>query len=633
VRHLAPYPTRHVQQRMRQRGRRGRAWALPQALLAGAVLSLAGGCAGSAADARKPTATLSSSPEVEGQLRLLVARWARGSRAERAAMGPELAAFRGLHANDPVSRFADLLLTWIALDARADLHAVEVRAREIGRLSGPGTVADIARTLEGAAIRRQGQPERALELLLPLVSKLIDPWARALYNQEVVESAVEAGRWDRALPLMRVWLREAGSEERATARADLEKSLTRVPPAALLELLDGPLAPAGEEDAEMRKLVAQRLAAVARQGKDAGLAQHLLTTAGRLLGEQGDMVAQLATSASRARVEARTVGLVLSLRNDETRRRGADIAEGVAFGLGLPGSAAHLVSRDDHGSPERLEEALAALSADGASILIAGGDPHEATVAAAFAEAHHVPVLLLRPPVSMGAPASKPPGHEGFERGRFTFVIGADAADLESTLVGGLAARGAAPVAILAGDPALPRPTRPEVVAVRGCADAAAPWKPLGAAGVVLSAPIDCAREAIAAAAATGMPKLRFAAGLEPEALVLPPGSIVATAGLFPFTTPPPPALGAWLKGHPGAPTWWGALGHDAAVLAWAGVQVLPPQGTEDPAEVEARRALAASALAGAQADLWTTDARGFNGARTLPRPLGVREAPAPSRP
>src|SRR6185369_14702730 len=130
------------------------------------------------------------------------------------------------------------------------------------------------------------------------------------------------------------------------------------------------LAAAAVEELEMRKRVAQRLAAVARDRKDSELAQRLLTGSGTLLGEQGDAIAELAAGAGKARVEPRTVGLLLSLRNDKTRRRGAEIASGVTFGLGLPGSVARLVMRDDRGSADRIAEALASLSSDGASILI-----------------------------------------------------------------------------------------------------------------------------------------------------------------------------------------------------------------------------------------------------------------------
>ncbi len=528
-------------------------------------------------------------------------------------MEPALAAFRQKYADDPLARLAEALLSWIDLDrGRGSLHVAEVRAHWIRSVAGPGTVGDIARTVEGAALRRQGHAEQALDLLLPLQSKLIDPWARALYNQEVLDSAIEAKRWDRALALMRVWLREAGLDERATARAHIEASLELVPPANLVALLDNrslSSTPAAEEDTEMRKLVAQRLAFVARAGKDAELAAHLLQTAGALLGEQGDVVAALSAGASRARVEARTVGLLLSMRSDRTRRRGADIADGVAFGLGLPGSAAHLVSRDDHGSPERLEEALSALSADGASVVIAGSDEQEATIAAAFAEAHHIPVLLLRPPA---------PGALAASKSRFSFVLGPGAGEVEGALAAALVSRGASPVTVLVDNPASSA-SHPPGTDIRGCGEAGAPWK---VPGVVLSAEPDCARAAITAAAPR---RVRFACGFDAAALPLPPGSLVATAGGFPFSGTAP-ALGGWREAHLSPPSWWAALGHDAAVLTWAGVNKLPVQGTEDPAEVEARRAQAAAALASAQAALWTTDARGFGGGRVLPRTIGVRE-------
>ena len=582
-------------------------------------------CGGAGADVPAPTAALSPSIDAEKELRGLLAAWARGARAERVAMEPALVTFRQKRAGDDLVRLADVLLAWVALE-KGELRQAAIRAHAPRTVIGPGTpgaVADIATAVEGASLRRQGHPDEALALLEPLVSKLIDPWARSLLNRESVDSAVEAGRWDRALGLMRVWLREAGAEERASARAHIARGLERAPPAELVRLLDaagGDPSLTTEEESEMRKLVAQRLALVARQDKDAGLAQHLLATAGGLLGDQGDVVAQLAAGANRARVEARTVGLVLSLGSDRTRRRGADIAEGVSFGLGLPGSPARLVTRDNHGSSSRLEEALAALSADGASIVIAGSDARESTQAAAFAEAHHIPVLLLHPPE----------GEVARGKARFSFVVGADSADLETSLIAALVTRGAVPVAILAEDPARPRAPRPDVIGLRGCGDAATSWKGVGAAGVVLSADHDCARDAIAAAAPL---KIRFAAGFDVDGLALPAGSVIATAGVFPFGPTPPPPLRAWLQTHPAPPSWWAALGRDAAVLAWAGVQVLPAQGTEDPGEVEARRAQAAAALAGAQADLWTTEASGFHGARTLPRTLGARDVTTKARP
>lgn len=588
-----------------------------RAAVALACVTLAA-CGGAGDGATRPTAALSSMLAAESQMRRLTADWARAGTTERVGMERSLEAFKKDFPNDPLARLAETLLAWIALN-KGDNHVAEVRARLAEKAAGPGTVADVAHTVQGAALRRQGQPQAALALLEPLVSKLIDGWARSLFNAEIVDAAVEAGRWERALGLMSVWLRETGPEERATVRGHLERSLDRVPAAELSRWLDRArgieLGQAAEEELEIRGLVAHELAVVARANKDVELAQHLIAASGRLLGDQGDAIAALAAGASKARVEAHTVGLLISLRNDKTRRRGADVADGVAHGLGLPGGSARLVSRDDHGSPERIPEALAALSADGASIVIAGSDEAEATAAAAFAEAHQIPVLLLRAPA---------PGASTDGKGRFTFVIGVEPADVEGALVSALASRGGGPVAVVADEPLRPRAPRPEVAVVRGCSDAAAPWKPLNVAGVVLSAQPDCARVALAAAAPL---KLRFGAGFESDPLPLPVGSLVATAGIFPIGAEASPALRTWLEHHRAPPSWWAALGHDAAVLAWAGVSALPKQGTEDPREVAVRRAWAASALAAAQAELWTTEARGFAGARALPRTIGVREA------
>jgi hypothetical protein len=362
--------------------------------------------------------------------------------------------------------------------------------------------------------------------------------------------------------------------------------------------------------------VARRLAAVAKERRDAELAQQLLSTSAPLLGGQGEAIAELAVGAGKARVEARTVGLLLSLRSDETRRRGAAVAAGVAHGLGLPGSAARLVSRDDHGDASRIDEALASLSADGASIVIAGADAVEAAAAARFAEARQIPILLLQPPAEVAPGDGKAP--------RFSFVVGSDPAALEDALASALVAKGATPIALVTGAPDRPRKPRPEITSVQGC-DAMTPRRAPTVAGLLLDAPLDCARDALAAF--TTAPKPRVAAGFDAAPLPLPPGSLVASAGLFPIdAAAPPAALQTWMKARTGPPSFWSGLGHDAAVLAWAVVQTLPAKGTEDPAEVTARRYQAAMSLANAQAELWTTEAKGFGGGRVLPRAVTLRE-------
>src|SRR5262249_35846597 len=150
-----------------------------------------------------------------------------------------------------------------------------------------------------------------------------------------------------------IWLRETEPEKKPYVREMILKIVAELPEDELLKALERGrrLVEAGlpDNEAEVRAIFAQRLAQIAQQKKDVPLAQRLLETSGHLLGDQGDPVAQLASGAANARVEPRTVGLVLSIRSEEARRRAVDIAAGVAFGLGLPGSTAKLVSRDDGG--------------------------------------------------------------------------------------------------------------------------------------------------------------------------------------------------------------------------------------------------------------------------------------------
>jgi hypothetical protein len=592
---------------------------------AGLVAILAASACSGAGQEPKPVASLAVTAKAQTELQAIVDDWARSSRTERMAMKPRIAAYAKEFSAEPPALTAQALLAWVTMDegffAQAEAQAAAVQAR-----AAAGTTNDLGRTIQGAVMRRRGRPDESLRTLTPLVSKLIDGWARALLNEEIVQSALAAKQWQTALHLMAVWLREASPEERDGVKNRIALNLATMPARELLVMLDRArgieIALLAEEEREMRKLVAQQLATFAREKRDVELAQHLLHDSGPLLGDQGDAIARLATGVTKARVEARTVGLLLSLRTDETRRRGAEVTDGIAFGLGLPGPStgaardreARLVSRDDHGSVDRIDDALAALSADGAAIVIAGVDGEEAAVAARFAEQNRIPVLLLRPAGKGEMPLP----------GRFTFLLGEDPAAVEDALAAALIAKGATPVAIVSEDPRRHgAPLPPDVAAVRPCSEATSPWKPLGVGGIVLGAA--CAREAIAAAGSSSI-RIVFGAALELGDTVLPTGSLIAEAGIFPIDPAHlSPAAAPWVKAHAGPPSWWAGLGHDAAVLARAGVQALPERGTEDPREVSERRLLAAQALAAAQADLWTTAARGFGGARVLPRSVVIR--------
>ncbi|WP_437967033.1 hypothetical protein WMF04_47065 [Sorangium sp. So ce260] len=619
--------------------------------------ALAGCGAQDGADAVSPA--LGGSPAAQAELHRILSRFEGGARAERIALEPDLLAFRGRYPGDDLARIATAHLAWIALE-RGDLRRAEALSAEV-EAAGPGATGDLARVLRGAALRRAGKPKPAFGVLRPLVSKVIDAYVRSLLNEEVTAAAMEAGAWTQAVELMGVWLREADDDDRAAVRTRIGALLRKVPIAHLVGAMRAGQA-AGEvvdPQVDLRSLVAERLAIVARERRDVALAKELLDRAGPLLGSQGDAISELAAGAGTARVEPPTVGLLLSTRSAESRRRGVEIAAGVAHGLGLlrPGSDARLVSRDDGGQGS-IDEALSSLTAEGAAVLIAGSDREQATAVARFARTNAIPVLLVHPP----EPAALD--------GAFVFVVGEEPARSIEVLAAALAARGAKPVALVGGeagdrkDAGGSPPSAPPGAAAGG-ASPGAPAPALAERGIALALPCDgpldpralrppairgiilagdapCAEQALRAAPRAVTVALGFEAAVPP-----PPGSLVATAGLFPLVAPPAgaqsrpgagdprapsgapgagAALAVWLATHPSPPSYWAALGRDAGVLAWAGVQRLPKTGTEDPAEVKARRLAAASALSGATAELWTTAAAGFGGKRVLPRVVGYRE-------
>ncbi|CAN98476.1 hypothetical protein predicted by Glimmer/Critica [Sorangium cellulosum So ce56] len=636
------------------------------ALLALAAATAGAGCGAQDGGAPQVSPALAGSPAAQAELRPLLSRFANGARAERVALEPELLAFRGRHASDDLARVATVHLAWIALE-RGDLRRAEALAAEV-EAAGRSAVGDLARVIRGAALRRAGKPRPAFGVLRPLVSKMVDAYVRALLNEEVTAAAMEAGAWTQAIELMSVWLREADDDRRAAVRAQIGAQLREVPIDHLVRALrDGRAT--GEvvsPEVDLRSLVAERLAIVARERRDVALAKELLDRADAALGTQRDAIFELAAGAGAARVEPPTVGLLLSTRTAASRRRGVEIATGVAHGLGLlrPGSDARLVSRDDGGEGS-VDEALSSLTAEGAAVLIAGSDREQATEAAKFARTHAIPVLLVHPP----EPAALD--------GAFVFVVGEEPARSIEVLAAALAERGAKPVALVGGDADVQKDAAPATAGAAGAATAgatgAAPAGAAGAAGaaplaehgialalpcdgtfdaralrppairgVVLAGDARCADQALRAAPRSVTIALAFEAAVAP-----PPGSLVATAGIFPLLAAPsgalPPqgagdpratpasgaaaALAAWLATHPSPPSFWAALGRDAGVLAWAGVQRLPKTGTEDPAEVKARRLAAASAMSTATAELWTTAAGGFGGRRVLPRVIGYRES------
>ena len=373
------------------------------------LLALAlGACGPALDDAPIPGTALSSNLLAQNEMRPLLRRWANAlTREERAPLEADLKAFLKRFPDDGQAPAAEALLGWIAVE-RGDLDAGRKLAARAAAL-GPGSWSDFATLVDGAAKRRQtpADPRGAIRALEPLLSKFIDPWARDLLDEELISAAILAGDAKLASKTMIVWLREAGDDDRAIVRSRVELALDRLGDDELRKIFDERAArgPASE-DSDIDLLLAQRLAKIALAAKDAILARKLLETSGALLGDLGDAVAHLAAGAGAIRVDARTIGVLLSFRTAETRRRSAELASGIAWGLELPGSGARLAVRDDAGDSVNLADALAELGRDGVAVVIAGVSDEDAAAAARFATEQHVPVIVVNRATPVAAPPS-----------------------------------------------------------------------------------------------------------------------------------------------------------------------------------------------------------------------------------
>ncbi|HMY17348.1 MAG TPA: hypothetical protein PKA58_13585, partial [Polyangium sp.] len=207
------------------------------ALLLALSAWIAGGCGG-APKSDAPTVPLSPVVRAQVELRAISASFAVANRTERLELEGRIVAFEKQYANDPLIPVADVMLAWIALERGDIARARERGARASAATHGRGTTADLATMIEGAALRRTGKPEAALDKLLPLRGKLIDAHARMFLNEELSTSAMGAKRYGQAIDLMLAWLHEAGVENRAEIRAKLDDLAGSVPMDQLLPILE-----------------------------------------------------------------------------------------------------------------------------------------------------------------------------------------------------------------------------------------------------------------------------------------------------------------------------------------------------------------------------------------------------------
>jgi hypothetical protein len=481
---------------------------------------------------------------------------------------------------------------------------------------------------------------------------MVDGTARGILEEEVSLDALEAHRDYEAIAYMDAWIRGAHEEGRDAIRAKLANILTQLSQSALLGSLRAMRA-GGASDGygdEIERLVTQRLADVAVQQGDPTLARWLLDPeagAPPIRGDAGIELGELATSKrGLGNVAGRTIGLLLPTDAPGLRAEAADVARGMVWALGLPGTdpsadeaAIRLVTRDDAGDADRMLGSLEELAGEGASIVVTGLDGASADRAMEWAEKKRLSLVVL------SAPLSK-------KTGDFTFVMGEPLAPVVTALLAAARPqkkRATIVAPVVEGDAArlfvqsfafdpgaswrAPVPCDVQAVKAGQPRFPVASWAAAGVTTWLLATTPECAADVIQEIGSRtngGAFALTLeAAGTTERAA---PGTrvVAASAGAIPLPLSPESsdprskemlAMAARLGGRSG---WWVALGRDAGALARKALATLPPDTVTAEADISRRRTEARDGLANARATLWTSDAEGFDASHVLPRAIRV---------
>lgn len=577
------------------------------------------GCRHSQNEVGRPAASLSANAEAQTRFRDLRAAWFAGSTSERRKLEPDLRRFLQSFPNEEPSDMIRVLLAFDCV-SRGSLQEARVLIAQV-RVSF-GAVHDFSRVAEAYALLRESKPDAASSVLEPLAGKIVDSDERLLFSELRVRAAASARRFTQAVKAAEELLGEAPSDGRTTLE-DLVRE--QFQPAAKSDLVDA-LASIDQQDGDesqstparewLRKLLRERLVAIALREKDAALARSLLDTAPAALraGTTGSALVGIAGGVqTHPLISGRAIGVALSLGNADVRRRSASLAAGLSRGLRTPnGESAptvQLITQDDGGNSAGTLEALRELAAEGAAILVAGLDGASADVAVHFAEENAIPVLLVQPPETWAGPLSS------------AFVLGESPSREQAAIDAELSRRGLQRIARVGrmGDSC-------ESVAetAGGPRFAVQQWRRNRVSAVLVLGSAACASDVARDLRSVSGFAPELALGLEAAEFVYqndaPRARFALGAGSFPSQTR------ASAEDNPALPAldWYEALGHDAALLAKGALEGFPDGRVDEERAVRELHARAQRALAAVQAPLWTSEARGFSQGQTLSRTLTI---------
>ncbi len=610
---------------------------------AGLSCAASAACGGGGSEAR-PVASLATSPAATKAFASIQRAFDAADGSTPGALRLKLEAFL---AEFPKDGRAQLARAYLALE-HTDVGDWAAAEKVLATLRSvpPGTTRDVVTVAEARMLRHEREPDAALDVLRPLVGKIVDATVRELFVEEITRAALEAHRDFEAVAYMDAWLRGVGEDKRERALVKLEVELAKLPEAVLEQSYRAMRAnhTVLGYGADTQRLIAERMAATAIARGDPTLARWLLDgDAGPTFvgGDAGVALGEIATSKrGLTSFAGRTVGLLLPTASVDLRDEAADVARGVAWALGLPrmdpttSDGVHLVTRDDGGDAARTEAALEELAGEGAGVILAALDARTADRALAWGEVHQIAVVVLSAP-------------ERVHGGDWGFVLGQSRDEELAAIADELAARNIARAAVVgsAPTPILEGRGFPLFLPLVGCDVEAqqageprfplASWSKQGVRVVVVAGPVECARDVIRELGASHKPATVALTLDDGSTTARAPGVslLAATAGVVPVLAAraadvPQPDVRAYMTQFGARPSWWTALGRDGGALARAAILALPLDTLADPAAVGQRRALVQFRMATATSPLWTTEATGFAGAHMIKRKVRVVDLP-----
>jgi hypothetical protein len=622
-----------MQRRQPRLARRVAPW---RALAAAACCGALSGCAARQETGPEPELALASSAEAQARFRALREAWVSTPLDARTGLERRLTAFVQRYPTDPQGRWVRIYLAWIAI-AQKRLDIAE-RWLALAEPGPAGAASDLAGVVGAALELSRGNAAAAYRQLLELSGKLIDADDRLLCLDQLVLAALADRRYRAAVGHMLELSAQAARRHRERTWRALEPRLASIPlpeleaslPRLSTDQIQSPSVTPAERAAAvdwMRRTLLELLSRSALDEQDVALAQRLVAAPQAASDENLDKseLLLLATRGTLERtVRGRALGLALELGDDLASQRSIDVATGISLTLDLPSREKPkdplvLVTRQvERGD---VADALARLAGDGASLVIAGFSPQSARRASEFAEQSGMPVLLLHEPEQPGA-----------ELAPSAFVLGIDRARANDVLYAALEQRHHGVLRV--GSEELPCPETDEQLDALLERASGSGRRPR----LQFDAGAGCARQVLMHLPRGARP---VALGFGLDALAVawddaPPADEWwgVGAGRLPNATSPADGLSSlWLarKGRP--PTWYEALGHDAALVASLAVGPAQDGVLRDPEGVRAvyrtvRERLATQPFV----SMWTADGERFDASRRLPRQLRAeRLSPTPA--